>query len=74
MPACSRAKNKARPERALILHVEAFDWNCPQHITPRFSAAELEETFAPVRERMAKLELENTRLRQRLNDLKEAPL
>jgi predicted pyridoxine 5'-phosphate oxidase superfamily flavin-nucleotide-binding protein len=26
---------KAKIERAMILHVEAFDWNCPQHITPR---------------------------------------
>jgi predicted pyridoxine 5'-phosphate oxidase superfamily flavin-nucleotide-binding protein len=28
---------RAKPERAFLLHVEAFDWNCPQHITPRFS-------------------------------------
>jgi hypothetical protein len=31
---------KARVERAVILDVEAFDWNCPQHITPRFTAEE----------------------------------
>jgi hypothetical protein len=24
----------AKVERAVIVHVEAFDWNCPQHITP----------------------------------------
>lgn len=28
-------------ERAFLFHVEAFDWNCPQHITPRFSLDEL---------------------------------
>ena len=28
-------------ERAYLFHVEAFDWNCPQHITPRFSIEEL---------------------------------
>jgi uncharacterized protein len=28
---------KAKPERAILMHLEAFDWNCPQHITPRFS-------------------------------------
>ena len=28
-------------ERAFLFRVEAFDWNCPQHITPRFSAEEL---------------------------------
>ncbi len=28
-------------ERAFLIRVEAFDWNCPQHITPRFTIAEL---------------------------------
>lgn len=32
---------EATIERAFILEVEAFDWNCPQHITPRFSLEEL---------------------------------
>ena len=31
---------KAKPERILRLHLEAFDWNCPQHITQRFTLAE----------------------------------
>lgn len=31
----------ARIERVFVFHVEAFDWNCPQHITPRYSADEL---------------------------------
>ena len=30
----------ARIERALVIDVQAFDWNCPQHITPRYTAAE----------------------------------
>ncbi|MFT7462033.1 MAG: putative pyridoxine 5'-phosphate oxidase superfamily flavin-nucleotide-binding protein [Pseudohongiellaceae bacterium] len=34
---------RARIERLFVFKVEAFDWNCPQHITPRFTAAELEE-------------------------------
>ena len=59
---------KAKPERALVMHVEAFDWNCPQHITPRFSETELADALAPVRQRIADLELENTQLRRRLND------
>ena len=33
----------ARVERAMVLHVEAFDWNCHQHITPRYTAAEYED-------------------------------
>jgi predicted pyridoxine 5'-phosphate oxidase superfamily flavin-nucleotide-binding protein len=31
---------RARIERAVIIAIEAYDWNCPQHITPRFTAAE----------------------------------
>jgi predicted pyridoxine 5'-phosphate oxidase superfamily flavin-nucleotide-binding protein len=50
---------KAKPERAFVLHLETFDWNCPQHITPRFTAAELE----PLRARIAELEAENAALR-----------
>ena len=30
----------AKIERALLIEIEAFDWNCPQHITPRFSLTE----------------------------------
>ena len=33
---------RARPERAVVITVEAFDWNCPQHITPRYTRAEIE--------------------------------
>jgi len=54
---------EARIERALILHVEAFDWNCPQHITPRYTAEELQTLLAPLYEQLEKLEAENRRLR-----------
>ena len=30
------AQEKSPVERAFVIHVEAFDWNCPQHITPRY--------------------------------------
>ena len=55
-------------ERAVLVTVEAFDWNCPQHITPRFTAAELESHLAPLRDQLASLRAENTRLCQRLVD------
>lgn len=29
-------------ERMLIFHIEAYDWNCPQYITPRYTLAEIE--------------------------------
>ena len=41
---------EARVERGIILTIEAFDWNCPQHITPRFSEAEVERRIAPLLE------------------------
>lgn len=50
---------RARPERAVLVTIEAFDWNCPQHITPRFTAAEIARMVAP-------LERENSALRARL--------
>jgi uncharacterized protein len=50
----------------LILRLEAFDWNCPQHITPRFSEAELAPALKPIRERLEALEAENQALRERL--------
>ena len=31
----------ARPERALVFTVKAWDLNCPQHITPRYTVEEL---------------------------------
>jgi predicted pyridoxine 5'-phosphate oxidase superfamily flavin-nucleotide-binding protein len=57
---------KGRPERALILRLEAFDWNCPQHITPRFTAAEIQPAVAGLRERLSVLEAENQALRAEL--------
>jgi predicted pyridoxine 5'-phosphate oxidase superfamily flavin-nucleotide-binding protein len=33
---------RARVERVVLIAVEAFDWNCPQHITPRYTAEEIE--------------------------------
>jgi predicted pyridoxine 5'-phosphate oxidase superfamily flavin-nucleotide-binding protein len=44
---------KARVERGIIINVAAFDWNCPQHITPRFTEAEVNAAIAPL---MAELE------------------
>jgi predicted pyridoxine 5'-phosphate oxidase superfamily flavin-nucleotide-binding protein len=54
------------PERAILIHVSGFDWNCPQHITPRYTLAEFEPALAPLRNRLASLEGENAKLRERL--------
>ena len=50
------ADYRARIERAMLITVEAYDWNCPQHITPRFSEAEVLSAVAPLKERIAELE------------------
>ncbi|HMG84780.1 MAG TPA: pyridoxamine 5'-phosphate oxidase family protein [Terracidiphilus sp.] len=57
------AEEKTPPERAVVIHVEAFDWNCQQHITPRYSGVELETILAPMRRRLEALEAENKRLK-----------
>jgi uncharacterized protein len=58
---------EARVERAVLITVAAFDWNCPQHITPRFTQAELVEALAPIRQEMASLRAENERLRRMMD-------
>lgn len=51
-------------ERCVVEAIEAFDWNCPQHITPRYTIAELEPHFGPLRQQIANLRAENTDLRR----------
>ena len=48
----------ARIERGLVIDVEAFDWNCPQHITPRFTLAEIAPSIETLKARVAELEKE----------------
>ena len=43
-------------ERLFFIQVVAFDWNCPKYITPRYTAAEVEEIVAPLKQRIAELE------------------
>jgi predicted pyridoxine 5'-phosphate oxidase superfamily flavin-nucleotide-binding protein len=59
----SDAGYRARPERAILFTVEAWDVNCTQHITARFTEAEVTEATAPLLQRIAALETENVRLR-----------
>ncbi|ABM15505.1 MULTISPECIES: pyridoxamine 5'-phosphate oxidase family protein [Mycolicibacterium] len=53
-------------ERAVVVGVDAYDWNCPQHITPRFTLEELEPALAPLRSELSSLQAENARLREQL--------
>jgi predicted pyridoxine 5'-phosphate oxidase superfamily flavin-nucleotide-binding protein len=54
---------RARLERVAVIEVEAFDWNCPQHITPRYTLEEIEAASKPLHERIAQLEAELRALR-----------
>ena len=45
-------------ERLFFIEVVSFDWNCPQYITPRYTAAEVEMAVTPLRQRIAELEAE----------------
>jgi uncharacterized protein len=59
---------KFKPERMMVLHVEAYDWNCPQHITPRYTVEDIEDAFAGQREHIAKLQAEVKELKQKLKE------
>jgi predicted pyridoxine 5'-phosphate oxidase superfamily flavin-nucleotide-binding protein len=47
--------NDAVPERAFMIDVIGFDWNCPQHITPRFTQAQIKESAQPLLDELARL-------------------
>lgn len=51
---------RARIERAVVIDVEGYDWNCPQHITPRFTELEINAANAPLRTEIARLRSELT--------------
>jgi predicted pyridoxine 5'-phosphate oxidase superfamily flavin-nucleotide-binding protein len=55
---------RGRPERAILFTIEAWDVNCSQHITARFSESEIAEATAALRDRLAVLEAENARLKE----------
>ena len=50
------ADYKARVERGIIIRVEALDWNCPQHITPRYTEAQVAEVVGKLTTRISELE------------------
>ena len=55
----------AKIERAFLIDVAAFDWNCPQHISPRFTADDVETAIIPLKARISALESELAAARQR---------
>ena len=62
---------KAKPERAILFTLEAWDVNCSAHIVTRFTEAEIESALTPAKEKLVALESENATLRAELARLKE---
>ena len=54
---------RARPERAILFTIEAWDTNCSQHITERYTQAEVAIAVSGLRDRIVALEAENAKLR-----------
>ena len=56
---------KAASERAYLIDVVGFDWNCPQHITPRFTEVEIADATRPLIAELTQLRAEVELLRAR---------
>jgi predicted pyridoxine 5'-phosphate oxidase superfamily flavin-nucleotide-binding protein len=57
---------KFKPERMMIFKIQAYDWNCPQHITPRYTVPEIQELMAPQQQYIKTLEEEVKTLKAKL--------
>ncbi|MFM7442429.1 MAG: pyridoxamine 5-phosphate oxidase, partial [Tabrizicola sp.] len=61
LAALTDPKLQARAEHLLIVTVEAFDWNCPQYIEPRYTASDIAPAIKRLQGRIAELEAALTR-------------
>lgn len=57
---------RARPERAILFTVDAWDVNCSQHITERFTREEIAAAVSALQHKLVALEAENAQLRETL--------
>ena len=48
--------HRSRPEGGMFIRVAAFDWNCPQYITPRYTEEEMGGHVSDLKARIADLE------------------
>jgi predicted pyridoxine 5'-phosphate oxidase superfamily flavin-nucleotide-binding protein len=62
---------KAKPERAILFTIEAWDVNCSQHIVTRYSEADIEEALTTVQAKISELQAENASLRAALGRQQE---
>ena len=61
---------KAIIERVFVIHIEAYDWNCRQHITPRFTTEEIRDVAHSIEEESKRVQIENENLRDELARLR----
>jgi uncharacterized protein len=47
---------RARPQRAMVITIEGFDWNCPQHIPVRIDAEDVQRALDERDARIATLQ------------------
>ncbi|MFO1241397.1 MAG: pyridoxamine 5'-phosphate oxidase family protein [Sphingomonadaceae bacterium] len=60
---------QAIPERAYVIDVVGYDWNCPQHITPRFTEVEISQAIRPLTTEITQLRAEVEQLRAQAQTL-----
>lgn len=60
---------EGKVERLFTIEIDAFDWNCPQYITPRFTEAELASVLGPTVDELQTLRQENAYLRKQIADM-----
>jgi hypothetical protein len=65
----NNAGYRAKPERAVVITVAGFDWNCPQHIPQRYTVGEIGDAVAPLKTELMRLEAENAELREMVASL-----
>ncbi|OAI19791.1 pyridoxamine 5-phosphate oxidase [Methylomonas koyamae] len=62
---------EAAVERAIVIDVKTYDWNCPKHITPRFTEAQIQPRLAGLQAEIERLQAENRRLRDALESVED---
>jgi uncharacterized protein len=64
LPSLRLPQGRVVVEQVVVVDVEAFAWNCQQHITPRWTEAEVAVAVEPLQRRLTLLEAENEELRR----------
>ena len=74
-PWLARVRVEGHPavvERVFVIHLVAYDWNCPQHITPRYTVDEIRQSLRATEDHVHTLEQENEVLKKELARLQAA--